>query len=78
MSCSSRCGLSAESLAKRAALSLPFGEPYSLDELGHPIFLISSMAMHTQNLKAASRASLLVTLPDAQGDLLGASRVTLM
>jgi hypothetical protein len=52
--------------------------PYSLDELGHPIFLISSMAMHTQNLKTDPRASLLVTLPNAEGDPLGASRVTLM
>jgi hypothetical protein len=36
------------------------------------------MAMHTQNLKADPRASLLVTLPNAEGDPLGASRVTLM
>jgi len=34
--------------------------------------------MHTQNLKADSRASLLVTQPDASGDPLGASRVTVM
>jgi hypothetical protein len=36
------------------------------------------MAMHTQNLKADPRASLLVTLPNAEDDPLGASRVTLM
>jgi hypothetical protein len=36
------------------------------------------MAMHTQNLQADSRASLLVTQPDASGDPLGASRVTLI
>ena len=52
--------------------------PYSLDEHGRPIFLISTMAMHTQNLKADSRASLLVTQPNAEGDPLGASRVTLL
>jgi putative heme iron utilization protein len=52
--------------------------PYSLEELGRPICLISTMAMHTQNLKADPRASLLVTLPNAEGDPLGASRVTLM
>jgi hypothetical protein len=36
------------------------------------------MAMHTQNLKADARASLLVTRPDAQADPLGSSRVTLL
>lgn len=52
--------------------------PYALDERGRPIFLISSMAMHTQNLQADPRASLLVTQPDASGDPLGASRATVM
>ena len=52
--------------------------PYGLDARGRPIFLISSMAMHTQNLQADPRASLLVTQPDASGDPLGASRVTLV
>jgi putative heme iron utilization protein len=36
------------------------------------------MAMHTHNLQADSRASLLVTQPDTSGDPLGASRVTLI
>jgi putative heme iron utilization protein len=36
------------------------------------------MAMHTQNLSADPRASLLVTQDDAGGDPLGASRVTLV
>jgi heme iron utilization protein len=52
--------------------------PYGLDEHGRPIFLISTMAMHTQNLKADPRASLLIVQPDAGGDPLGASRVTLV
>ncbi len=52
--------------------------PYTLDGQGRPIFLISTMAMHTQNLQADSRASLFVTEPDASGNLLGASRVTLI
>src|SRR3979490_1950075 len=52
--------------------------PYGLDERGRPIFLISTMAMHTQNLHADPRASLLVTQDDADGDPLGASRVTLV
>jgi heme iron utilization protein len=36
------------------------------------------MAMHTQNVQADPRSSLLVTQPDATGDPLGASRVTLL
>jgi putative heme iron utilization protein len=36
------------------------------------------MAMHTQNLKADPRASLLVTQDDGGGDPLGAARVTLV
>jgi len=36
------------------------------------------MAMHTQNLQADPRASLLVTQADTDGDPLGASRVTLV
>ena len=58
----------------------PFGSlmPYALDKDGRPIFLISTMAMHTQNLQADQRASLFVTEPDAGGNPLGASRVTLI
>ncbi len=58
----------------------PFGSvmPYAVDERGCPIFLISTMAMHTQNLQADPRASLLVTQADADGDPLGAARVTLI
>src|SRR5579862_7244259 len=58
----------------------PFGSimPYALDERGRPIFLISTMAMHTQNLRADPRASLLVAQLDSGGDVLGASRVTLL
>jgi putative heme iron utilization protein len=58
----------------------PFGSvmPYALDDHANPVFLISTMAMHTQNLLADSRSSLLVTQLDAGGDPLGASRVTLL
>jgi putative heme iron utilization protein len=68
------------STLSRKQPGFPFGSvmPYGLDKDGRPIFLISTMAMHTQNLQADSRASLLVTQPDASGDPLGASRVTLM
>jgi putative heme iron utilization protein len=68
------------STLSRKQPGFPFGSvmPYALDARGRPIFLISSMAMHTQNLQADARASLLVTQPDASGDPLGASRVTVM
>jgi heme iron utilization protein len=58
----------------------PFGSvmPYALDERGGPILLISGMAMHTQNLEADSRASLLVTQPGWTEDPLAGGRVTLM
>lgn len=58
----------------------PFGSmmPYAADDRGRPIFFISTMAMHTQNLQQDARASLLITQPDAEGDPLGAARVTLL
>jgi putative heme iron utilization protein len=51
--------------------------PYALDGHGRPLFLISSMAMHTQNLESDGRASLLV-MQEVAGDPLAAGRVTLM
>ena len=81
----SRTLLSMESLATLSTMSrkhpgFPFGSlmPYALDEAGRPIFLISNMAMHTQNLRGDSRCSLFVTRPAADGDPLGAARVTLV
>ncbi len=52
--------------------------PYEHDEIGRPLLLISSMAMHTQNLGNDARASLLVTQPGATADPLAGGRVTLM
>jgi len=52
--------------------------PYAVDDAGNPLLLISTMAMHTQNLQADARASLLVAQPDWAGDPLAAGRVTLM
>lgn len=68
------------STLSRKQPGFPFGSvmPYGLDERGRPLFLISTMAMHTQNLKADPRASLLVTQDSGDGDPLGASRVTLV
>jgi heme iron utilization protein len=51
--------------------------PYALDDHGRPLLLISSMAVHTQNLMEDARASLLVTQPTA-GDPLAAGRLTIM
>src|SRR5664280_1373681 len=66
------------STLSRKQPGFPFGSlmPYGLDRQGRPIFLISTMAMHTQNLQADPRASLFVTELDASGDALGSSRVT--
>jgi putative heme iron utilization protein len=68
------------STVSRKQPGFPFGSvmPYGLDARGRPIFLVSTMAMHTQNLQADPRASLLVTQPDGDGDPLSASRVTLV
>ena len=68
------------STLSRRQPGFPFGSvmPYGLEDDGRPIFLVSTMAMHTQNLQADSRASLLVTKPDSGADPLGSSRVTLV
>jgi heme iron utilization protein len=52
--------------------------PYALDGSGRPLFLVSAMAMHTQNVAADPRASLFVTHPEVAGDPLAHARVTLM
>jgi len=51
--------------------------PYAPDERGRPLLLISTLAMHTQNLDADPRASLLVAQPGGE-DPLALARVTLM
>jgi putative heme iron utilization protein len=57
----------------------PFGSlmPFAVDQHGRPVFFISSMAMHTQNLGQDPRASLLIAQPEAAGDPLGAARMTI-
>jgi heme oxygenase (biliverdin-IX-beta and delta-forming) len=75
---SSRIG-SLSSLSRKQP-GFPFGSlmPYGLDDEGRPLFLISTMAMHTQNLQADPRASLFVAEPYTSADPLGSSRVTLI
>lgn len=58
----------------------PFGSlmPFALDTVGRPLFLISNMAMHTQNLHADPHASLFVAHPPSDGDVLGSARATVV
>lgn len=51
--------------------------PYALSNDRTPIFLISSMANHTRNVKADPKACLLVAADDA-GDRLAGSRVSVI
>src|SRR5277367_6145441 len=46
--------------------------------LGGRYSFISSMAIHTHNLRQDPRASLLITQPEVSGDPLGAARLTLV
>src|SRR6201990_2559905 len=68
------------STLSRKHLGFPFGSlmPFALDPAGRPLFLISNMAMHTQNLKAEPRCSLFVGQGNADGDPLGSARATLI
>lgn len=49
--------------------------PFATDQRHRPLFLISRLAEHTQNLAADPRASLLVRLPLADGDVARATLV---
>lgn len=67
------------STVSRKRPGYPFGSlmPYAIDERGRPVFLISNMAMHTQNLQTDPRASLFVGQV-GDGDPLGTARATLI
>jgi hypothetical protein len=69
-------------LATHSALhpGFPFASvmPYALTNDGSPLFLISGMALHTQNVIADARASLLVMQSGSGGDPLGSPRATLL
>jgi hypothetical protein len=52
--------------------------PYALDSQGRPNFLVSNMAMHTQNLNADPRASLFITQAAGDNEPLGAARATII
>jgi hypothetical protein len=70
--------------ASLATLDRVTGHPYAslvtiaTDVDGTPLLLISKLALHTQNLMADARASLLIDGTDAAGDPLAGGRVTLI
>ncbi len=68
------------STQSRKQPGFPFGSvmPFGVDSQGRPLLLISNMAMHTQNLQADPRASLLVMRDPGATDVLGAARLTLI
>jgi putative heme iron utilization protein len=75
----SLCMIATFSTVARKRPAYPFGSlmPYTIDGAERPIFLISNMAMHTQNLQADHRASLFVAQA-GDGDPLSAARATLV
>lgn len=66
-------------LSKRIA-GFPFGSiaPFAVSSAGEPIILISEIAEHTRNLRADSRASLLIQDSAAMADPQAGARATLM
>ena len=75
----SKGGHSSLSTMSQRCAGYPFGSvmPYA-DDGGEPLFLISTMAMHTQNLEGSGQATLLVAEPASGGEMLGAARVSLV
>jgi hypothetical protein len=64
-------------LAQALGISVRFSHALFDRRCGRPIFLISNMAMHTQNIQADPRASLFVC-QGGDGDPLGTARATLV
>jgi heme iron utilization protein len=75
---SERVGTLATQSAKHPGWPFASVMPYALDENATPLFLISGMAIHTQNVLADARASLLVMQSGADADPLGSPRATLL
>ena len=51
---------------------------YALDAKGRPVFLLSRLAVHTQNLLQDARASLLVCADGFENDPLNSARLTVL
>jgi heme iron utilization protein len=75
-----RGGIGALATSSTRHPGYPFGSltPYAADGRGQPLLLISGLAVHTRNLEADPRASLLVAAPEAAEDPLAAERATLL
>src|SRR3954454_22303713 len=52
--------------------------PFSVDDHGRPLFLMSALAVHTKNILEEPKASLLVFEPEAEQDPLGSARMNVM
>lgn len=76
----SQAAIGTLSTVSRKREGFPFGSlmPYAVDAQGRPVFLISRMAMHTQNLESDPRSSLFVAHRAADDEPLGAARATLI
>jgi putative heme iron utilization protein len=70
--------------ASLGTLLQPSGHPYAsllltaTEPDGSPIFLISKLALHTKNLTADARASLLIDATGTDADPMAGSRITLI
>lgn len=73
-----RVGSLATQSAKHAGFPFASVMPFALIDDAAPLFLISAMAIHTQNVLADPRASLLVMQSGADSDPLGSPRATLL
>jgi heme iron utilization protein len=75
----SRVGTGTLCTLAREPAGHPYGSfvTYGLQNSGDPVFLVSTLAEHTQNLLGDPRASLLVAEP-GEGDPLARSRATLL
>ncbi|HKO56750.1 MAG TPA: DUF2470 domain-containing protein [Thermoanaerobaculia bacterium] len=73
-----RVGTLATQSARHPGFPFASVMPYALLDDASPLFLISGMAIHTQNALADPRASLLVMQSGSGSDPLGAPRATLL
>jgi len=72
-----RCPDAALATHSVAVPGYPFASalPFATDDRHRPVLLISKLAEHTQNLAADARASLMVHMPIADGDMARATLV---
>jgi len=75
-----RSGLKGALATLEAATGYPYASLVAVatDPAGHPLLLLSSLALHARNLAADVRASLLIDATSPTGDPLAGGRVTLV